>query len=95
MYMRKQAKTAQKVIYNEAERGRFNERTNQVDERNFWSTSYDLLREEAKVKGKEIQEVEPNALITGSNPGNNPRSGKTFNCKCCENLVTTNATAES
>ena len=43
-----------------------------------------LLREEEKIKGKETSEGEPKALITGNNPGSNPRSGKkTFNCHYC------------
>jgi len=39
--------------------------------------------EEAKVKRKETPKVKSEALILGSNPGNNPRSGNTFNCKYC------------
>ena len=43
-----------------------------------------LLWEEVKVKGKETPEVEPKALITGSNLGNNSRFGKeTLNCCYC------------
>lgn len=43
-----------------------------------------LLREEEKLKGKQVSESEPKALVTGGYPVSKPKAwNKTFNCHYC------------
>jgi len=46
--MSKQAKTVLKVIYNEAEKGRFDEKTHQEDDRKILENLLSLLKQSQK-----------------------------------------------